>query len=187
MRDINLLPEDVKSSDVHIPVKNIKPGSSVKFIILSFAVIIFMGATLVAPKIFIKKLEERQSSIEMQLTMPKYLQVKAVNAQLNNINTVLEFKKNVINTIDNQSYPVSEMLSILKHAAPEASMINSFDYNTNSLNVSISMNDLTQIAEFISNVKKSEYLKPSASMKDLSINKDSALQFSFDVGRKDGK
>jgi hypothetical protein len=187
LRDINLLPDEKKLAELPTPSTKIKYDNSIKSGLIGFFIILFMATTILAPKIFIKELEDRQNSIAEQLTAQKYIQAKALNSQLDNINAKLEFKKKLINTIDTTSYPVSELLNILKRAQPEASTINSFEYSSGSLKISISMEDLTQISEFISNIKRSDYLKPSASMKDLTINKDSSLQFTFDVGRKEGK
>ena len=188
MRDINLLPDEVRSQDVKVLLGNVESNSTAKTktIIMGVIIVTFMAALILFPKIYINLMEAKKNSIDIQMAAQKYVQIKTLKAQLTNIKSILKTKEDVIQSIDERNYPVSEMISMMKHVAPSGSTINRFDYNEKTLKVSVSMKDLIQVAEFVSNAKRYEFLTPSDSMKEISYNKDGTLEFTFDVGRKDG-
>lgn len=188
MKDINLLPEEIRAT---LEAENTKKNTSTaKIILITVLVLGFMALTILAPRMYIQGVNIRLTMIQSQLKNKAYDEVKALNAQINSLNTAIGSKKEIVTLIDRESYPVNEILNALKQVAPTGCYINSVDYDTKKLTIGGITTDSVQPAEFLSNIDRLGFLSATDTLKNVKITKTGpayVFQYTFAVGGKDGK
>ena len=129
MKDINFLVEENPFEEGLKKEK--KSISFVKIAVLVLA--IALGSTiLLAPGLYLRILEGRAAAIEKKLTDAKYSEVKAVKAQLSQVTSKVNGKKAIINAIDAENIPASQIMLITQNALPSGCFLNSLNYNGKS-------------------------------------------------------
>ncbi len=185
MKDINLLPEEIKSTTNYTP-GNTKSGSPVKAIITGVFVLVVIGATLLAPKFYITSLQSSLDTINKEIESAKYDPVREVNAALDEVNGLISSKGDIMNTIDSVSYPVNEVLISLNSVIPQGCQITQLSYNSNKINIGGIASDRMVVADFLGRLQRLEFL---SAVGNVSIDKANVFNLSIEVGAKnaDGK
>lgn len=185
VKDINLLPEDIKSASSYAPGKS---DSNTGTVIKAIAVLIFLGAfigaTLVAPKIYIKKLEADLSSIEKYIEDPKFDEVKKVNADIAAVKSVIASKNDVMETVDKKIYPINEVLIAVNNSFPRGTTLNSINYKNNKVKLTGYTDDILAIAELVARINRLDSVQIAS---DITVDQTNKFNLDLVVGGKDGK
>ncbi|WP_010249678.1 PilN domain-containing protein [Acetivibrio cellulolyticus] len=186
MKDINLLPEDIKSTTSYAPSKPASSGISAKVIIILILILAFVGATLVAPKLYIKSLEVSLSNVQKAIEDPKYDVVKKVNSDITKVSGVLKTKSDIMDTIDKKVYSINEILTTVNSVVPKGCKINRIEYEGTTLNISGNSDDSLAIAELVSKVQRLDFVKIA---EDITVDQTNTFTLKLVVGNVgvDGK
>lgn len=191
MKDINLLPEDIKAT---VGENTVSSRTSAKLSSVTILVIILVSiiaiAILFAPHFIIKSKEATVEAIKAQINSQAYQEVKAVNGQLSTINSTLNGKYAVLKDIDNSTYPVNELLNEVKQAVPNGCVVSSLKFDNGRVLITGAATDSMVIAEFISNIDRLDIFNRAGLTDSVSYQRTNSVQrfqLSFTVGRKDGK
>jgi len=175
MKDINFLVEENPFESQMKKEKNSIP--TVKIIILTIAIAIG-AAILLAPGIYIRILEGRALTIERKLTDAKYNEVRDIKAQLSQVSGRVNGKKAVINAIDAQNIPASQLLLIIKNALPSGCFLNSVNYSGKSLTVKGAAESSFIAMDYLANLERLKLIKTSSQNVSF-IETQSAVEFSI--------
>lgn len=187
MKDINLLPDEIKSSGMQVQSSENQKEIPKKGILIGIVVVAIIVASILIPKARVMMLDSKLDSIQKELQSPKYVEIKNINSQLASISGVLQSKKEVIESIDSSIVPVNEILTSLKHVAPSGCVVNSLEYDGSILKVNVKVQDALQLGEFLLNASRLDFLTPDDSMKTINISSVGEFVYSFKVGRKGEK
>lgn len=189
MKDINLLVEEDKNVQAgeNVPVKDEKPAKTAKAIAVAVLVAVLVGVTLVVPRAYAGILDARLAAMQEELNSSKYDEVKEVNLKLAGVRVSLGDKKNILNSIDAMGYNVDSLLTAVGNNVPVGCTVSSMDYDLSTLKIALKAQDIANIAEFLLNMERLEYLKLSDNSNQISINRSGEYAFSFEVAGKDGK
>lgn len=203
MRDINLLPEDIKmnpkdarentkgNADSTVEANKEKGGkkafSKVKGIFFAVVVIIIVCGSLAGPKAYMSQLDRTSENLDKAINDPKYNETNQVNRQLSELNNVMGVKKTIINDIDKMSYPMTEVFTAMRNACPKGCYITNLDYNGSQIRISGYASDTLLAAEFMSNLDSLEHLSKNSSTENFAVEKANAstqFSFTYDVGKE---
>lgn len=183
MKDINLLPEDIKSTTSYTPSKP-KAGVSPKAIVITVFVLLFIGATLVAPRFYISTLEGTLSGLKKEIEDPKYDEVKKVNADIKSITGVLSTKNQIMNAIDKKAYPINEVITTVSSVVPKGCKINRIEYEANVITISGNTDDAIAIAELVSRIQRLDFI---SILEDITVDQTNTFTLRLSVGASTGK
>jgi len=182
MKDINFMTEEVKP--ILTPKRDVskEKNISIKAILILVGVLVFITASILSPKVYVKSLEIQSSLIQADINSDKYIEVKSLNGQINAMQTTLNLKNNVINTINNKEVQVLDIINYVQEATPKGLYINGIDYQDKSLSISGSVKDSTAVAEYIANLNRFNVFKEYTSNATVSYEKANILQiFKIDL------
>ncbi|MCX7748977.1 MAG: PilN domain-containing protein [Clostridia bacterium] len=188
MKDINLLPEEVKA-----PIMQVKKSSmsiSPKFVIVALFVLIIAIATLWLPKLYVTSIEARVEAVNQELESVKYNELKTVKDRVQMVENTISQKKKIINFIDSENYPVSQFLQSIIQSVPKGVDIYSISYQSKSLRISGKQQSYRAADEFISNLSRLGFMSSSENLQTISLDelgKSFYFDYTFSVGRKAGK
>lgn len=186
MKDINLLLEEDKKIPQGEAVK-VKPLKAAGKIVLTVIIAAAAATTIVVPMLYSKALEMQLTSVKEQIQDEKYQEVVSVKSQLSDVEQQLENKKGIIAHIDEQAYPVNNILNIVKNNTPEGCEIKDIQYEANAVRVSVNAQQITNIAEFLLNMDRLENIRLSDNSNTIKINTNGDYVFNFDVGQKEAE
>ncbi|NLL06210.1 MAG: PilN domain-containing protein [Clostridiaceae bacterium] len=183
MKDINLLPEDIKSTTSYSPSK---PGSgiSLKVITILILIALFIGATLVAPSVYIKTLEANLSAIEKAIEDPKFDEVKKVRADTSAVKAIIDSKSDVMATVDKNIYPINEILIAVNSSIPKGTSLNRIEYKNNQVTLTGFTEDILAIAELVTKIDRLDSVNIAS---DITVNETNKFTLKLNVGGKEGK
>ena len=186
MKDINLLlEEDKRVQQGEIPVA--KPVKTVGKVAVAVVVTAMALATLVGPKLYAKTLELELASIKDQMKSEKYQEAASVKSQLAAAEQQLSDKKSIIKSIDEQAFPVNDILNTIKNNTPKGCAINDIQYTADTLKLSIKVEEIYNVAEFLLNMDRLKNIKLSDNSNTIKMNTNGDYVFNFEVGQKDGE
>lgn len=185
MKDINLLPEDIKSTTISSPTgKTGSAGISVKAVAIIIVVLLFIGSTLAAPKVYIMALEGNLAKVEKEINDPKYDTVKKVKADLATIDGVIASKSDVMSTIDTKAYPINEVLVAVNSVVPAGCKVSSMEYKGTDLKLVGFADNSIAIAELVSKIQRLDFVEIK---NDISVDQTNKFSLEMSLGRKEGK
>ncbi len=170
-----------------MPMSGIKKSIPIKGVVIGVVALAVIIATIALPKIYLKTLDFKLSSLQKEINSDKYTEIKRINNDIITVTGSIDTKQAIISYVDNLSYPVSDVFATLRHIAPTGIEVNTVSYDSNKLNISVKAQDVIQLHEFIENVKRIEFLSLSNSMSSISFSSNGSTSLSFDVGRKVGQ
>jgi len=186
MKDINLLLEEEKKiSQGEVPIA--KPARAVGKIALTVLISAMAVTTLVWPKLYANSMELKLASIKDQLKSEKYQEVVSVKSQLAAAEQQLNDKESIIESIDEQAYPVNDILNAVRNNTPKGCMINDVQYDTNTLRLGIKVEEIYNVAEFLLNMDRLQNIRLSESSNTIKMNTGGDYVFNFVVGQKEGE
>lgn len=174
MKDINLMPEEVKPA-IHKRDVTQEKNISTKAILILLLVLIVVVATILSPKIYVKSLEANVASIKADIESDKYTEVKSINKQISSLQATLDLKKIVINTINENEVQILDILNYIQEAAPKGLLISGIQYGNKSLSITGTAKDSTAIAEYMSNITRLSVLKDFTSNASFGYGKSNAM------------
>lgn len=193
MKDINLLPTEISNEfQKNENEKKSKLTASNKTVVITVIVAVVLMIAIAMPflisKVWIGSLEGRLSSLNEELQEQRYVEIQKVNSDLASISDVLFTKKDIIDSIENQSYPVNSLFNTLSHVIPEGTTIKALSYNAEKgeLTIKVNSDDQLKIGELISNVALLDFISLPADAK-IDNAQDGGVSIRFSVGRKGGK
>ncbi|HHX17794.1 MAG TPA: fimbrial protein [Clostridium sp.] len=178
MKDINLLPEEIKETEYAHPARG--EGSPIRLVLGLVVALVLIAISIVTPMLGIKQKEQELESLVKEIESEKYDIVRQVNSQLSDINAVLDSKADVINTIDSMSNPVSEVITAIYNAAPSTVAITNIKFNNNKADVTGIAYDNVAFAEFLAAVNRVSLLTQSGR---ISFDESGIFQVTIKVGK----
>lgn len=182
MKDINLLPEDIKSTSSYTPAKP-KSGISAKAIVVLLFILIFIGATLAAPTLYVRYLENTLSNIEKDIEDPKYDPVKKVKADIASVDGTINSKNDIMDTVDLKAYPINEVLVAVRSVVPKGCSISMMEYLGTNLKIAGKADNSIAIAELVSKIQRLDFVQI---MNDITVDEKNTFNLELSVGRKVG-
>ncbi|KNY28203.1 PilN domain-containing protein [Pseudobacteroides cellulosolvens] len=185
MKDINLLPEDIRNPQE--PVKVERQGvSKVKVVTLIVAILALVGVSLVLPKVYIIMQNTRLDMINENIESEKYNEVKAVNTDIVSIKSEISKKNNIVLDIDSKNILVGQIVSFIGNSVPKGCSLKTIKFTEGSLNVEGYSMDPIQATEFLSYISRIESVMVNNSSVEL---KDGKYEFKYEltITRKGGK
>lgn len=175
MKDINFLIEERPFEEGLQKEKKSIPAGKVIAIVMVIAIGIFI---LLIPGLYVRILEGRASALENKLTDAKYTEVRNVKAQLSNITSKVNSKKNIIKTIDSENMEASQLLLIIQNALPSDCFLTSFSYDGKSVSVHGIAGSSFIAMDFLSNLDRLDLFENDN--QKITLNESqSAVEFTF--------
>lgn len=160
VKDINLLPEEIKDTEYIQPSRG---GNTTAKILVGLIIgVVIIAVTLAVPFAYIRQKEKELESIKNEIESDKYAEVREVNAELDSIVEELASKADVIDTIDESSTPLAEVIVALQGAIPEGVALTQIDYTSNRLSVMGIAPDRIAVAELVASIERISLLNLSA-------------------------
>jgi len=181
MKDINLmLEEDRRNASAADTVKR-RNGINSKVLVWAVISVIFVILTLIAPSMIVKALEAQSETLKGELTAKKYQDVITAKNNINQINSTIAAKQNIIKLIDKENKSISPLINNISHAAPKNCYITSFTYKDQSLNIGgISMDGSLRAAEFMANLDRLNAISSNGITNTINMTKsDEVCTFQF--------
>ncbi|MDP4183060.1 MAG: hypothetical protein Q8942_18480 [Bacillota bacterium] len=185
MKDINLLPDDIRA-----PQEQLKPEksgtSSVKIVTIIIAILALVGVSLILPKVYIITQSTRLDLTNKSIESSKYDEVKSVNSKIIEKASEIKVKNDVIMNIEKNYTSVSQILRMIGSSAPTGCNFDKIDFSEGTLNIQGKVPDASQASSFLSYLSRIDNLKVDSTKIS---TKDSSTQFdfSFILNGKDGK
>lgn len=187
MKDINFLfSESIvnKMEETESKKTDVNTG---KIILAVFISLIAIGI-LLAPGVYLSKLERQIKTAEASLIDPKYTEVRNVKFKLEAIISELNKKKAIINDIDSKSVASSQILLMVEQAVPSGCYFSKLNYNGAELKLTGKAESSIIVAELMGNFDRLHTL--SRVTESISLEQaQSPVQYSISYGvlRKGGK
>lgn len=160
VKDINLLPEEIKDTEYIQPSRG---GNTTAKILVGLIIgVVIIAVTLAVPFAYIRQKEKELESIKNEIESDKYAEVREVNAELDSIVEELASKADVIDTIDESSTPLAEVIVALQGAIPEGVALTQIGYTSNRLSVMGIAPDRIAVAELVASIERISLLNLSA-------------------------
>lgn len=182
MKDINLLPEEIKSTSSYTPTKS-KSGFSIKAVIITIFVLIVIGVSILLPKAYIQTLKLELSGLEKDINDPKYSEVKKVNSELATIDGVLASKADVMDSIDSMRFPVNEIIVSVNSVVPQGCEINSIKYSGKNLFIAGQAENRTIAAELVARISRLNFFTIT---QDIKLQPDGKFELVMESGAATG-
>jgi hypothetical protein len=185
VKDINLLPDDIKT-----PQESVKPeksaASPVKIVTVIIAVVALVGVSLILPKVYIITQNTRLDMINSSIESSKYDEVKSVNQKIVKKTSQLKVKNDIILDIDKKYTSVSQLLKVVGSSAPAGCTYEGIDIGNGQLSIKGNVPDATKASEVLSYMSRIEGIQAkntTIGTKDGKVTFD----FSFTLPGKEGK
>ncbi len=179
MKDINLLIDEERIDPVGEAKSSTGKKIGIAFLVLVVAGL--MGAGLAIPSAYVKTLEGSLASIEEDIKSEKYDEVKLLNKKISAEFGLLGEKREVIQHIDNQGGPVNSIINSLKSSTPYGCSVNGIEYDNDSLTVSLTVEDISRVAQFVMNMDRLALFELSDSSAGFKLNEAGEYILTFDV------
>lgn len=182
MKDINLLPEDVKEAPPAKKAEKTGSSVSVKGILITLLVLLVMGGSIVAPKAYIMFLEKNIEGVRAEINGKPYQELRNVNSQLAEAAGRIDLKNEVLADIEKHSYPVTQAIASIKNVVPRGCYISSFGYDNGTISINgYAENSLTMV-EFFSAIDRLQNIKRDGGNDSMSFEKlDSVYSFKLSL------
>lgn len=193
MKDINLLPEEVKSpgsTNSFEAVKTEKKHVSAAGVFITVFVLLIMGASLVAPKAYLIYLEGISSGISQQLDSKAYQEVNMVNAQAAQLGATVEEKGAILAAIDAKSLPMAEILNAIRRSTPKGCVVSELKIEKGGLSITGYSESSLLVAELMSNLDRLESFSRLGKTDSVTYDRTNSSQkfvVNYTVGGKEGK
>ncbi len=171
MKDINLMPEEVKPAPAP-KAKSSKKGSiPVKAVVIVVVSLVFVVGSILSPKIYVKALESQTSALQAEIESDKYKEVKTVNQQIAEAQSNISSKKEVIGSITSSTLLTTDIINFAQQAAPEGVTIDSLQCGEKGLSIEGIAKGSTAVAEYISNLTRLNAFADYSSKANFSYDK----------------
>jgi Tfp pilus assembly protein PilN len=183
VKDINLLPEDIKPSSGYSP-KSEKKSASVTGVIVAVLVLALIGGSLALPYLVEAGMRARLNGLQTEIDDAKFDEVRTVRASIEKVTKELNGKSDVLTTIDNSLYSMNEVMASINSIVPKGVIISGMTYSNNRLELSGKATDMATYGDFLAKINRLELFEVG---KDVSIDEENSFNISITVGRKDVK
>lgn len=184
MKDINLMPDETKTSSSARAEKGKKGINPAKAIAVAVLILVIAGGSILSPKIYVKGLEAQASSIQSELDSDKYAEVKKINSEIGNTQTSIDTKENVIENISVNSFKVTDIFNYVQQAVPKGVTVVDLQCGEKNMSISGTAKDSTAVAEYISNLSRIEAFAGYTSKATFSYDKANVtLSYKLDFSR----
>lgn len=185
MKDINLLLEEDKVQQAG--EKNENAVGKAKMIAMLVAAIMVVALTIALPLIYSRTLDARLSSLQGELELDKYMEIKKLNAQIAENERILKRKQQVMDAIDREHHSAGDIIDIMKNTVPEGCAVKDLDFNTNTVRVTIEAGNAMQVAEFLLNTGRLEFITLADSWNSIAMGKSKEYSFTFNIAGGEGR
>lgn len=184
MKDINLLLEEDKNV-LQGESTGEKSFNAAGKIAAALVVIGIASLAIAAPIFYDKAMDLKLDSIQNQLKSEKYQEVQSVKTKLVFAQQKLEDKESIIGCIDEQGYPVNDILNTLRNNTPKGCEINDIQYDTNALRLGVKTEEITNVAELLLNIDRLSKIRLSENSNTIKINSNGEYVFNLEVGQRE--
>jgi len=153
VKDINLLPDDIKNVPDQLGAEK-STGSSAKVIILVIAVAALLGVSLVLPKVYIATQEARISSLTKDIEDKRYNEVKTVMSDIKIMSEKVAAKYQLVDKIDNENIVMSKILNVVSMSTPQGTTIKNISLDGVLFTVEGTVANPISAAEVLSNLNR---------------------------------
>ncbi len=183
MRDINLMPEDIKLNPPPKPEVAKSSNKLLLSVLILILALIFIAGTLVSPKIYVKLLQTQSAKLQAEIASSKYADVRAVDSQIAEIQGTIDKKKDVIDNI-NTGMSASDVINYAEEALPEGVSYTDMQYSEKKLVIKGNSKDRTAVAEYIVNLNRLDIFSGFLSNVTYRYgDKDILLQFQIELSK----
>ncbi len=184
MKDINLLPDDIKASAE--PFKAEKTNASpVKLITIIVASVVLIAATFVLPKFVLITMNARLDSINKSIESATYNEVRLLKSKTVQEAGKIEAKNSIISVIEKDSSPMSQVMAIIKNSIPQGCTLERVNFENNELIVEGKATGSIKAAELLTNIRRIS----SITVKTTSVSDKNGIvgfKYNFYYGGKAG-
>lgn len=186
MKDINLLPDDMKkSSKSNLKMEELKDKMDPKKILIGLSVVAAMLVLFFAPVLINMIMQQKLQAIKTEVTDPKFEPVKKERAAIKAEQTKIDQKKSVISDIDAKNPTIPEIFSAVNGIMPAGCYVSNMKYEKGALSIQGKVSEIIQIGEIITRAKRLKFLilDDNAS---LSYGEDKSFSFNFKIAGTGG-
>ncbi len=184
MKDINLLPEDIKASNENFKVEK-STASPVKLITIIVASVVLIAATFVLPRFILMALNAKLDATNKSIESATYNEVKQIKSKTIQETDRIVTKNTIISAIEKESYPMSQVIAIIKNSTPQGCTLERVNFDKYDLIVEGKATDSIKAAELLTNISRIS----SISVKSTTLTDNNGLQqfkYSFYFSGKEG-
>jgi hypothetical protein len=179
MKDINLLPDDMKvKSGSKFNIDDLREKVDPKMIL--WGILIFLGSIVVffLPILISSSMEKKLTAINSEIESPKFEPVRQVKKAIEDENIKIDTKKRVITDIENSNLSFSEMFTSISGILPTGCTISSFTYIDNTISIKGAVIEDIQIGEIITRAKRLKILELE-DMEDITYDENKNFTLTF--------
>jgi hypothetical protein len=184
LKDINLLPDDMRKKDSHEEsrgrVLDFRDQIDPKVMWIGFIVLFALTVVFFFPFLYNKHMEQQVKRTVSEINSEKFDRVREVNKGLKEIQDKVAVKQQVVGVIDQSSVPVHEIFVAIQSIMPSNSVINNVNFDGRKVTLSGRVAENIQLGEIISRAKRSNYFHVDERAA-ISYNDSKNFTFNFEL------
>lgn len=185
MKDINLLPDDIRTSTEDQFKTQSSSRSPVKVIWIIVAALVLACVTFVLPKVWIITLNTQLDMTNKAIQSSTYNEVKTITGNMAKLEDKIRAKNEILTIIDNGTMSIAQILNIVNTSTPKGCELTKVEFNANKLVIEGKVTDGSKASGLLANIRRINNLTVS----DTSVEtKDGKYNFkyTFTFDGKDG-
>ncbi len=183
MKDINLLPDDMKKDK-----ENKKDGGGSDFrdkldpkMVLAIIGIAFVLAVVFfAPVLYNKYLESRYQNVRSTIQSGKFDEVYEVNEEIEVIEEVIGEKVNLMSFVDRNVVSASEVFVAIKSILPQGATITSLNHDGSNVTINGTIVESVQIGEILTRAERFRFFEVDDNT-SITLGGNDEFTFNFEV------
>ena len=190
MKDINLLPDDMKKDK-----ENKKDGGGSDFrdkldpkmILIILGIVFVLAVVFFAPVLYNKYLESRYQNVRDTIESGKFNEVYEVNQKIEEIEEVIGNKVTLMSFVDSNFVSASEIFVAIKSVLPQGATITGLSYDGSRVSINGTIVEGIQIGEILTRAERFRFFEMD-DRTSVTLGGSNEFSFNFDVvtGRGDG-
>lgn len=186
MKDINLLPENLKDNrpGSNVKLEELRDKIDPKMILLGIVIVLTLLVVFFLPVLYNSLLEQKLASIQKDIKSSDYDPVRQVRSAILEENSKIESKKNAITEIDNNNVSVNEIFSAINGILPIGCTVSTMTYDGKAIAISGTVAEDIQIGEIITRAKRLNFLVIDSNA-NISYDAKKNFNFTFNVAGKE--
>ncbi len=184
MKDINLLPDDIRSTEDQFKTES-SSRSPVKVATIVIAAVVLVAVTFILPKVWIMTLNTQLDMTKKSIESATYNEVKAITSNMSKLEEKIKAKNEILTVIDNDTVSIAQILNIINVSTPKGCELTRVEFADNKLLVEGKVPDGNKASSLLANIRRINFLSvsdTSVTTKDGNYN----FRYTFTFGGKDG-
>lgn len=185
MKDINLLPDDIRVSEDQFKTDS-SSGSPVKVITIVIAVIVLIAATFVLPKVWIVVMNSQLADTNKAIESADYNGVKQIKSDIVKVQDTINLKNEIITDIDTNSVSVYSIFNTVGNSMPKGCSIEKISFAEKAVSIQGKADSGPKASEFLSNLNRMSSLKVTDSSIESKTDGTCNFRYAFTFDGKGG-